>query len=882
MFTDLFFRLRSLFRAKTVDAELNDELSFHLERQLQKYVDSGLTRDEAQRRVRIEFGGLHQVQEECREARGTYFVETLFRDVRYALRTLRQTPGFLTIAILTLALGIGATTAIFSVVYGVLLHPLPYKDPPRLIVMNETTPRVGVVSVSYPNFLDWRAQSRTFSEMAAVQSVDFNLAGVDQPENISGEAVSTNFLSILGVRPILGRDFAASEEKAGTAPVVLLSHSLWQSHFGGDRNVLGRTISLNGRAFSIVGVLPANFISTDKVDVMEPIGVWATDNPSVGEREARGDSVVVARLAPGVSFEQARTEMQGIAARLAQAYPAANDQFSVALKPIRDIFVGEIRPALLVLFTAVVFVMLIACANVANLFLMRGAGRTKEIALRMAIGASRGRIVGQMLVESFILALFGGVLGLGIAAAGIRGVVLLLPKDTMANSDLRLNGIVLLFTAGVVVLSAFVFGLSPALESTKADVQTELRESGRTASGSKAQNRWRSVLVVAEVSLALILLVGAGLMMQSLFRLLSVDPGFRPDRVLTMQMSLRTAQYGKNAPVLNFWQQVLDRVHALPGVEAAALATVVPLTEEHNRTDITVEGMALPTPGNFPHPDYHVISPEYLSAMGVPLLRGRTFSEADNENAPLVAMINGTLAQRFFPNQNPVGKRFSFGHPSPSRPPKWVTIVGTVADTKLYGLSNPARLEVYVPFRQVVTGEMSLIVKSGSDPAALTSAIRSAIASIDKDQPIFGISTMRQLVRNSVSTQRVTLILLCLFSALALVLAAIGVYGVISYSVAQRTHEIGIRMALGAHQSDVLRMVLAQGAKIAGAGIVIGAAASLGLMRLMSKLLFSVSATDPATFLAVALVLAATALLACYIPARRTVRIDPMIALRHE
>ena len=617
MLRDLFFRIRALLRAESVEKDLDDELRFHLDRQLQKYIDSGLTRDQALRRIRLEFGDTRQVKEECRDARGTYVLDTLLRDIRYALRTVRQAPGFATIAIITLALGIGATTAIFSVVYGVLLHPLPYRDPARLIVLNETTPRVGIVSVSYPNFLDWRAQNRAFSEMAAVHSVDFNLGGIDQPENISGEAVSPNFLSMLGVRPIIGRDFTASEEKAGTAPVALVSYALWQSHFGGDRNAIGRTITLNGRAFSIIGVLPGNYVSADKVDVMEPIGVWATANSGAGEREARGDSVVVARLAPGVGIDQARAEMQGIAARLAQAYPSANDQFGVSLQPIRDLFVGEIRPALLVLFTAVVFVLLIACANVANLFLMRGAGRTKEIALRLAIGASRGRIVGQMLVESFILALFGGALGLGIAAAAIRGIVRLLPSRQMLNPDISLNGMVLLFTASVVMLSAFIFGLSPALQSTNADVQAELKESGRTASGSKTQHRWRSVLVVAEVALALVLLVGAGLMLQSLSRLLAVDPGIRPEHVLTMRMSLRTAQYDKDAAVLNFWQQVLDRIHALPGVEAAALATVVPLTDEHSRGDITVEGMALPTPGNFPHPDYHVVSPEYVSAMGV-------------------------------------------------------------------------------------------------------------------------------------------------------------------------------------------------------------------------------------------------------------------------
>jgi len=881
MLSDLFFRVRSLFRRKAAEGELDDELRFHMEQQLQKYLQSGLPRDQALRRVRTEFGGLDQVKEECRDARGVHVMESLFQDLRYGLRTLRKSPGFTAVALFTLALGIGANTAIFSVVYGVLLRPLPYRDPSRLMVLNETTPRVGTVSVSYPNFLDWRAESRALAEMAAVCGVSFNLAGISQPENISGEAVSPNFLSMLGVRPFLGRDFDPSEEKAGAAPVVLLGYPLWQSHFGGDRNVIGRMIALDGRGYTIIGVLPPGFRSVDKTDVVEPIGVWATDNSSVAERGNRGDMVVAGRLRAGVGFGQARAEMEGIAARLAQAYPATNDQFGVALQPIREVFVSDVRPAVLVLFGAVMFVLLIACANVVNLFLMRAAGRTKEIALRIAIGASRGRIVRQMLAESFALAFLGGLFGLALAAGGIDGIARLIPMDTLAGASVNLNGAVLLFAAGVVVSSALIFGLAPAIHSTKADVQSELKEGGRSSSASTGQSRWRNVLVIAEVSLALILLVGAGLMMKSLYRLLSVDPGFRPDRVLTMEMSLRTSQYDKDAAVLNFWQQVLDRVRALPGVEDAALGTGIPLTDNHSRTDITVEGMALPKPGSFPHPDVHRVSPEYVSTLGVRLLGGRAFTDADSETAPRVAMINAMAAQRLFPGGNPVGKRFMFGRPS-AKPPKWIAIVGVVGDTKLYGLANPSRLEVYLPLRQSAPSEMNLVVKSGIDPAALTSAIRHAIASIDKDQPIFAIATMRKLVGDSVSTRRITLILLGLFSGLALVLAAIGIYGVISYSVAQRTHEIGIRMALGAQRGDVLRLILAQGVKIAGAGAAIGIGLSLGLTRLMANLLFAVSAADPPTFAAVAIVLVAIAMLACYIPARRILRVDPTIALRYE
>lgn len=875
-------RLRSLFSRSKVERELGEELRYHLERQIEEDLAAGKTPEEARYAALRSFRDMEQRKEQCRDMRAVDALEALFRDLRYAVRTLRRSPGFTAVAFFTLALGIGATTAIFSVAYGVLVRALPYKEPSRLIVLHETTPKVGTVGVSYPNFLDWRAQNRAFSQMAAVCGVDFNLAGIAQPQNVSGQAVSPNFLSTLGVHPFLGRDFDPSEGKAGTAPVVLLSYQLWQSRFAGDRNVIGRTITLDGRGFTIVGVLPANFRWFKKADVLEPVGVWVTKNPASTERGERGDLVVIGRLATGMSFTQARSEMEEIAARLAREYPASNDQFGVTLRRIRDVFVGNLRPAVLVLLGAVMFVLLIACVNVANLFLMRGAARAKEIALRMAIGASRGRIIRQMLTESFVVAILGGLVGLAFAAGGIGAIVRLIPIGELDGATVTMNGPVLIFVAAAMVLSALIFGLAPAIHSARTDVHSELKEGGRAASAGTRQNRWRGRLVIAEVSLALILLIGAGLMIKSLYRLLSVDPGFQPDRVLTMEMSLRTSQYNKDAAILSFWNQVLSQVRALPGVRSAALATGVPLTNDHSRDDITLEGMALPKPGSYPHPDVHVATPGYVSTLGIQLLRGRAFTAADNESAPRVGMVNARLARQYFPGKNPLGKRFHFGHPPANNPREWITIVGVVGDTKLYGLANPSRLEIYIPSGQSAQSDMTLVVKSRDDPGRLTLAIRRIVSSIDKGQPIFGIATMKQLVANSVSTRRMTLILLGLFGGLALMLAAIGIYGVISYSVAQRTHEIGIRMALGASRRDLLFMVILQGGKIAAIGLAAGIVISFGLARLMTSLLYSVSAADPLTFAAAAIMLALVALLACYIPARRALRVDPMSALRHE
>jgi putative ABC transport system permease protein len=877
-----FSRIRNFATRSRSDERLREELGQHVALQTEENVRLGMSPEEARRRALLKLGAVEAVRERYYEEKSLPLLECLQQDCRFALRQLRKSPGFTAVAVLTLALGIGANTAVFSVVYSALLQPLPYRDAWRLMVLKETTPRVGVVSVSYPNFLDWRAQNHTFSEMALLEEVGFNLSGVTEPESVSGLAVSPNFLAMMGIRPAIGRDFEAAEEKTGTAPVTILSYSLWQRRFAGDPGVLGRTIVLDGRGFTVVGVLPSNFLVPSNTDVLIPIGLWITNNSQEAhERGDRGDMTVIGRLAPGITGKQARAEMEGIAARLAQEYPTTNDRCGVALQPIRDAFVGQTRPALLVLFGAVIFVLLIACANVANLFLVRGTGRTKEMALRIALGASTSRIFAQMLTESLVLSLLGGLLGIGVAFAGVRGIGQLIPAGLLPGGAVALNIPVLLFAAAIVLLAAFVFGITPALHSSRTDVQSELKEGTRTSSTGTAHSRLRGALAISEAALALVLLVGAGLMMKSLYRLLQVDPGFRPNQVLTMTLSLRPNQYPKGPAVRNFWEQLLERVRELPGVESAAVATNTPMTDSHSRNDITIEGMAQPRPGNYPHPDVHIISPGYVQTLGITLLRGRNFSEADQEDAPVVTMINQRLADQFFPNQDPIGKRFMFGHPS-TDPPKWLTIVGVVADTKLYGLANLSRLEVYETFRQNPSRQMDLVVKSRVDPAALTSVVRAAVYSVDKDQSIASVATMKELVNNSIATRRMTLVLLGLFSALALILGAIGIYGVISYSVAQRTREIGVRMALGAPRAGVFRMVIGEGMKLAGTGIVIGILAALGLARLVSTLLYQVSTADFETFTAVAVLLLLVALAASYIPARRAISVEPIVALRYE
>ena len=877
----LLLRLYHAIRPGAGEAELDRELRSHLMLLEDEYARRGLTSQAARLAARRSVGGVTQAKDLHREARSIRWLDERRADARYAIRTLRRTPGFTAVVVSTLAVGIGANTAIFSLAYGLLLRPLPYQDPGRLVVLRETDPRVGPVGVSYQNFLDWQKTNRTFAALQMVVSRDFNLAGVNQPEHVGGQAVTPGFLAMLGVHPLIGRDFEAQGAQPGTARVALISYRLWQTQFGGDPAAEGRTVTLDGRPTTIIGVLPADYLPMERTDVIEPIGVWAADHAdTANERADRSDSVAVGRLATGVALDQAHRDLAAIASRLSTAYPDADDGYGVALQPIRDALVGDLRPVVLVLCAAVGCVLLIACANIANLLLIRGAGRAREFALRLAIGATRGRIVGQLLVESLVLAACGGGLGLLLAVAGISELARLMPTGSLPASSIGVNAAVFGFAGAAALLSTFLFGLIPAMRAAKANVRADLKEGGRSLSG--AHGRSRAVLVVVEVSLALTLLTGAGLMMKSLSRLMAVDGGFRPDHVLTLSMSLRSEKYHAEAAVMSFWRVVLGRVRALPGVDSAALGDGVPLTDRHDRTDITVEHLPVPSPGSFPHPDVHIVSPGYVRALGVRLLRGRVFSDADTDRAPTVAMVNATVVTKVFGGADPVGRRFIFGRPSASEPPHWVTIVGVVGDTKLYGLENPSRLEVYIPLAQDVSADMRLIVRSAGDPAAQTAAIRAVVQGIDHDQPIADVSTMTELVDHATSARRVTLILLGGFSAVALALAIIGIYGVTSYSVARRTREFGIRTALGAGRWEVLRAALVPAAAMAGAGVAVGIVTSLGLTRLMAALLYSVSPTDPATMAMVTTALGTVVLAAAYVPSRRLLRLDPVRALRDE
>jgi putative ABC transport system permease protein len=806
-------------------------------------------------------------------------VFTIWQDLRYGARTLTKNPGFALLAVVTLALGIGANTAIFSVIHAVLLKPLPYPDAERLTWVWLDNRREGIREdiTSYPNFEDWRGQNKVFEAMAGVRDGRFNLTGVGEPEELKGASVSANFFALVGVNPARGRGFAPEEEQEGRDGVVVLSHGLWRRRFGASESIVGQKISLSGRSFDVVGVMPPGFEFPAKVELWKPLA------PNAQLRSSRNSFwlPVVGRLKPGVTRASAQADMDVIAGRLEQQYPQSNQGYGVNVVPIHEQMVGRLRPTLLVLLAAVACVLLIACANVANLLLVRASVRQKEIALRAALGASRWRVARQLLTESVLLAGLGGALGLLLAHWGLDGFLALVPEDLPRASSIGVDGRVLLFTSGLSLLTGVVFGLVPAWQASKVGLIETLKEGGRgEGAGGVGGRRLRRALVVAEIALALVLLAGAGLMIKSLWRLQQVNPGFNPDRLISMRLSLPRTKYPEGPQVAAFFQQLGERLRAVPGVQAVGATSSVMMEKLHNSSTFSVEGRPAEPQGQRLELPFDAVSNDYFQTMGVPVVRGRAFNEHDKRDGLPVAIINEAMARRYWPNEDPVGKRFTFGDPGPNA--QWLTIVGVVGDVKRLGLDTPVRIETYLPHSQATARAMEVVVRTADNPLAMARTLRSAVWEIDKDLPVAEVRTVEQAMSERAAPRRFGMLLLALFAALALVLAAVGIYGVMSYSVAQRTHEIGIRMALGAGRRDVMKMVVGQGMKLALVGVGVGLAGAFALTRLMAGLLFGVSASDPLTFAGVAALLLSLALLACLVPARRAVKVDPMVALRYE
>jgi putative ABC transport system permease protein len=807
-------------------------------------------------------------------------MHSFWQDLRYGARMLLKNPGFTLIAVLTLALGIGANTAIFSVINGVLLGSLPYPHPEQLAMVWCDNKRQGIPDdiTSYPNFVDWRDRNKTFQGMAGVTDDTYTLTGRGEPEEIRAASVSPNFFQLLGVNPVRGRGFTAEEEQPGRDRIAILSHSLWQRRFGGDPDILNKTISLSGEPNVVVGIMPPGFQFPEKTELWKPLA------PDERMRGARGAFwlPIVGRFKPGVTRAQAQADLEVITTQIQQQFPDMAG-YGVNVVPVLEQSVGFIRRALMILFVAVLFVLLIACANVANLLLARAAVRQREVSIRAAMGAGRRRIVRQLMTESMLLSVLGGALGVLLAWWGLKLLIGLSPADIPRLEYIRLDGRVLLFTLGLSLLTGLIFGLAPALQTSHLNLSETLKEGGRTggggAGGRRAQ-RIRGAFIVAEVALTLALLVGAGLLVRSFWRLQQVDPGFRPDHLLTLRLSLSGSNYTTGAQAVSFFERLQERLAALPGVVAVSAATDVMLPKLANSAGFTIEGRPRDPNEQGLELPIDTVLPNYFQTMGVQLLKGRTFTAQDTRESPRVTIVNETFAKRYFPDEDPIGKRFTFGRPGPNT--RWITIVGVVRDTKRQGVERPIRIESWMPLAQRPSGSMEIVLRATGDPLLLSNAVRETVWSIDRDMPIQTIQTMEKVMSERVAQRRLNMLLLGLFALVALILSAVGIYGVMSYTVTQRTHEIGIRMALGAQSGDVIGLVLKQGIALTLVGVAIGLIATFMLTRLMASLLFNVGARDPITFVAIAALLTGVALVACWIPARLATKVDPMVALRYE
>ena len=817
----------------------------------------------------------------------------LIQDLRYGLRVLGKNPGFAAVAVITLALGIGANTAIFSVVNGVLLQPLPYPHPDRIMRLSESSPDFRTMAVSYPNFVDWKAQNRSFAGLAAFRREDYDVTGGGQPEHLNGKMVSADFFRVLGIHPVLGRDFDARADRLGASPVVLLGGGLWSRRFGSSPAVLGTQLRLSGRSYTIAGVVPAGFQFGGKAEVYTLLEQW--DDILARSREMHPGMYVVGRLKPGVTQAQAQSEMSAIAARLAEAYPKSNSRHGINVTPLTGVIVGNVRPTLLVLLGAVGFVLLIACANVANLLLARFTRRQKEIAIRCAIGAGHGRVVRQLLTESVVLALAGGIAGLAIALWGTQAVLAAVPGGLPRADDIGLDPWVLAYTLGVSLLTGIVFGLAPAAHVSVTDLHETLNEGSRGSSAG--HRRLRNLLVASEVAAAVVLLAGAGLMLRTIGSLVRVDPGFAPDHVLTFSVGLSPANTSSSGRILQILEQTVDRIQNVPGVKSAAVSTSIPLGGSDSEIPFYVNGRPRPTSqGDMSWALLYATGPGYLKAMGIPLLRGRYIEPQDMHRGAHLAVIDEVMARTVFPHEDPVGKSIVIADLSGNLGPEVSVpkeIVGIVGHVSHWGIDRDAavrvRNQLYLSLSQIpdqfmkgTAGSSVFVVRTGVDPLATLPAVRGAVLEVSSDQPVYGVRTMDQIVATSIAGRRFSMLLLGIFAGLAVLLAAVGIYGVISYTVAQRTREIGIRMALGAGQADVVKVFAAQGMIPVLAGLAIGLGASFGLTRLMAGMLYGVKAGDPVTLIGAALVLAAVALIAILVPACRATRVAPVVALRYE
>jgi predicted permease len=873
--------LAALFRKRKQDAEMTEELRAHVELRTRRNLASGMSPEEARYAAHRSFGGEEQIKERCRDerVRGLVWLEQFVQDVRYAARTLRKNPGFATVVVLTLALGIGANTAIFSVVHAVLLRGLPYNEPERVMrVLSTVGTNRG--STTAPDFVDWRSSAQSFEGMAAVSGQSYNLIGNGEPERISGARVSANYFEVLGLTPILGRAFTADEDKHGANRVALIGNGLWQRRYAGNPSVLGATIVLDREPYTIVGVLPAALeLYANSVQVWTPLALTPRELGSTGNRRY----AVTARLRPGVTREKAEAEMQTIARAIAEKRPNSNKGWGAIVVPIRDQVLGDIRQPLLILFGAVACVLLIACANVGNLLLARGEARHQEIAVRAALGAGRVRIARQLLTESLLLALLGGALGLWLASIGIDVLVRLLPATIPRLGQVAINGTVLVFTLGTVLLTGVLFGLAPSMRAARTDLNDALKKGGRTP-GART-GKLRSGLVVAEMALALVLLIGAGLLARSFWRILSVDTGLRREPLVALQTSLPESRYPQPVTFANFGDAVLERLHALPDVQSVGLTSHVPLGSGGNSISVTILGRPPVEPQQLPNAHYRAVSAGYFSTLGIPVVAGRGFDDRDRASSTRVAVINQTMAQRLWPKENPIGHRFLLD----DREKEPVEIVGVVANVKHFGPAADIQPEFFVPFAQgresfwrFANRSFYIVVQPRGEIAAATSAVRRAVWSADSELPLYRVTTLQQLHRDSMAMPRVYGLLLSGFAMSALLLAAIGIYGVMAYTVAQRTREIGVRLALGASRPDVIKLIVGGGVRLALLGGGIGLLAALALTRLIASQLYQVSATDPEVFIGLAVLLIVIGLVACWLPARRAAKVDPMIALRAE